>query len=75
MALKSKTPSLYMRHSRAPEQTQPMRWWKIKRWWDIKTGKVCPKCHADLWRVATCGMCGKGGIVTPPGQRAAPPRS
>jgi hypothetical protein len=52
-----------------------MKWWKIKLWFGIKRGRTCPTCHADLWRVITCGICGKGGAPYIIGKRVAPPHS
>lgn len=33
--------------------------WDLKRWWIKFVGAECPKCHADLRRVYTCGICGR----------------
>lgn len=50
-----------------------MRFWKIKRWIGIKLGRICPRCHADLKLVYTCGICGRGGVPIQT-VRAQPPR-
>lgn len=34
-----------------------MKFWRIIRWWQIRRGICCPKCHADLREVAYCSWC------------------
>ncbi len=34
-----------------------MKVWRIIRWFNIWRGVTCSICHADLRKVATCGIC------------------